>query len=421
MEKICLRGHFFMKKLKKIAFLLLFSLIIPIFSGCTSGSSSLYLTSFPSKIVYEIGEKVSFKGLKLESLNTDGTNCNVSVDFKNIEDVDTSTAGEKIVKITKGDLSVTFSIYVAHHVVESKEQLKQTINDSADGDIIYIKKGEYKPDSQEDESLYNILIDKKLTIIGDGSKKTLIHGNFLVGAMQIGEDFLPLEDFEQVKILNLGFVLDSTQTDGYLNYEGPYQKYDVFGAIKTFNSKKITISNCLFQGYSYGINASQVSDLTLTKNIFKNIKINGVKVTESIKNASICRNVFMDIGTNSLAMENGKQAGVGAVFLSFQDKGNAGVIVANNSFVRIGLNQGSKIYVSAGADELEADNSNKLTNGSYMNNSAIIFLVSASTNNLQVGGIILSMNNYGQTLENVRFGTNSENLIEQAGVYINEN
>ena len=410
-----------MKNLKNIAFLLLFFLIIPFFSGCTSGSSSLFLTSLPSKVVYDVGEKVSFKGLKVESLNTDGTNCNVSVNYEKLDNVDTSSAGEKIVKITKGDLSVTFSIYVAHHVVENKEQLKQTIKDSDDGDIIYIKKGEYKPDNHEDESLYNILIDKKLTIIGDGSKNTLIHGNFLIGAKQVGDDFLPIDDFEQVKILNLGFVLNSTQTDGYLNYEGPYQKYDVFGAIKTFNSKKITISNCLFQGYSYGINASRISDLSLTKNTFKNIKINGVKVTEDIKNASICRNVFMDIGTNSIAMENGKQAGVGALFLSFQDKGNAGVIVANNSFVRIGLNQGKKTYASAGADELELDRDNKLTKGSYMNNSAIIFLVSASTNNLQVGGIILSMNNYGQTLENVRFGTNSENLIEQAGVYINEN
>ena len=410
-----------MKKLKNFAFLLLFCLIIPIFTGCTSGSSSLYLTSLPNKIVYEIGEEISFKGLKVESLNTDGTTCNVRVDYSKIDSVDTSTFGEKIVKITKGDLSATFSIYVANRVVESKEQLKQTLSESQDGDIIYIKKGEYKPENDEDESLYNMVIDKQLTIIGDGSKNTIIHGNFLVGAKQVGEDFLPLDDFEQVKILNLGFTLNSTQNEGYLKYEGPYQKYDVYGAIKTFNSKKITISNCAFTGYCYGINASQVSDLTLTKNTFKNIKINGVKVTENIKNSSICRNIFMDIGTNSLAMENGKQAGIGALFLSFQDKGNAGVIVANNSFVRIGLNQGKKTYVSAGADELELDKANKLTNGSYMNNSAIIFLVSASSNNLQVGGIILSMNNYGQTLENVRFGTNSENLIEQAGVYINEN
>lgn len=410
-----------MKKSKKIAILLLFCLIIPFFTGCTSGSSSLYLTAYPNKIIYEIGEEVSFKGLKVESLNTDGTTCNVGVDLSKIDAVDTSTAGEKIVKVTKGDLSLTFSIYVANAVVENKDEFKQVLQNSSDGDIIYIKKGEYKPENENDESLYNMLIDKKLTLVGDGSKNTIIHGNFLVGAQNINDDFIPLEDFSQVKFLNLGFKLNSEVENGYLKFEGPYGSFDVFGAIKTFNSKQITISGCSFSGYSYGLNAGRIEDLTLTNNTFKNIKINGVKITENIKNSSFVKNVFMDIANGSIAMENGKQAGVGALFLSFQDKGNAGVIVANNSFVRIALNKNQNVYVSSGADELEADQSNKLISGSYMNNSAIIFLVSASTNNLQVGGIILSMNNYGQTLENVKFGTNSENLIEQSGVYINEN
>lgn len=409
-----------MKKSKKIAFLLFFCLIVPFFTGCTSGSSSLYLTAYPNKIVYEIGDEVSFKGLKVESLNTDGTTCNVGVDLSKIDKVDTSSAGEKIVKVTKGDLSLTFSIYVANVVVKNKDELKQVLQNSNDGDIIYIKKGEYKPESVNDESLYNMLIDKKLTIVGDGNKNTIIHGNFLVGAKDIDGDYIPLENFEQVKFLNLGFKLDSEVQNGYLKYEGPYDNYDVFGAIKTFNSKNVTISNCCFSGYAYGVNSNRIEDLTLTKNTFKDIKINGVKVTESIKSSSIVKNIFMDIGQNSIAMENGKQAGVGALFLSFQDKGNAGVIISNNSFVRIALNQGTKIYANSGADELETDQDNKLISGSYINNSAIIFLVSASTNNLQVGGIIVSMNNYGQTLENIKFGTNSENLIDQSGVYINE-
>ena len=144
-------------------------------------------------------------------------------------------------------------------------------------------------------------------------------------------------------------------------------------------------------------------------------------MTENIQNASICRNIFMDIGTNSIAMENGRQTVVGAMALAFNQKGNAGVIVANNSFVRIGLKTGEKIFTTSGADELELDTQNKIFNGSYINNSAIICLTSASTNNLQVSGIILSSNNYGQTLENIKFGLTKDNLISQSGVYINEN
>lgn len=410
-----------MKKLKIFVFLSLFCLIIPFFTGCTSGSSSLSLVAYPNKIVYQIGEEVSLNGLKVESLNTDGTSSKVFVNLDDVPKVDTSTAGEKIIKIKKDDLSLTFSIYVASIVVENKDELKQALKSCTDGDIIYIKKGEYMPENAQDDSLYNMVVNKEIVLIGDGSNNTIIHGNFLVGAKLVGEDYIPMDAFENVKILNLGFKLNSTVQNNCLTYEGPYGNFDVFGAIKTFNSQKVIISNCCFDGYSYGINCGKVDDLTLTKNTFKNIKINGLKVTENIKNSSICKNIFMDIGTNSIAMEDGKQAGVGAVFLSFQQKGNAGVIIANNSFVRIGLNQGEKVYTTLGADELELDKQNQLYYGSYVNNSAIIFLVSASTNNLQAGGIILSNNNYGQTLENIRFGTNEENLIEQAGVYINEN
>lgn len=410
-----------MKKLKIFAFLLAFCGIATLFSGCTSESSSLYLTAYPSRIVYEVGEEVSLFGLRIESLNTDGTTCNVSIKLDNIPKVDTSSAGEKLVKITKGDLSLTFSIYVANRVIESKDTLKQTLLDSQDGDIIYIKQGEYKPDSTTDDSLYNMVIDKQLTLIGDGSSKTVIHGNFLVGAQVVGEDYLPMESFENVKILNMGFKLDSKQNGNYLAFEGPYGKYDVFGAIKTFNSNNITVSNCIFNGFSYGINSTRIANLTLTKNTFKNIKVNAIKVTENIQNASICRNIFMDIGTNSIAMENGRQTVVGAMALAFNQKGNAGVIVANNSFVRIGLKTGEKLYTTSGADELELDTQNKIFNGSYINNSAIICLTSASTNNLQVSGIILSSNNYGQTLENIKFGLTKDNLISQSGVFINEN
>ncbi len=409
-----------MKILKKMSIFLIFCFIVPLFSGCTSGSSSLMITAYPNKMVYQVGEKFDYSGLKMESYNTDGTNCNTFVSPDEIGEVDTSTAGEKKVKITKGDLSTTFSIYVASKVVEKASDLKQAIAESVDGDIIYIKKGVYKPSDTTDESLYNIVIDKKLTIIGDGNKSTILHGNFLVGAKNINGDYIALDNFEDVKFINLGFQLESTQKDKYLTFEGPYENYDLFGAIKTFNSKNVFISGCSFNGYAYGINSDNIENLTLIKSEFRNIKINAVKVTNDIKSSTIAKNIFMDIGSNSLVLDGTKQGNVGALYLSFNKKGNAGVIVASNTFVRIGLKTGGLIYANRGADELDAMENVSLISGSYINNSAIVFLVSSSENNLEVGGIILSANNFGQTMENIVFGTNKDNIINHAGVYINE-
>lgn len=409
-----------MKNLKKIAILALIFVSVSFFSACSSGKSSLMITANPSKIVYEINEKFDANGLNIESFNNDGTTTKIFLSDGDIEEVDTSTAGEKVVKVKKDNLSTTFLIYVANHVVTQASQIKQVITDSNEGDIIYIKKGEYKPESNQDESLYNILIDKKLTIIGDGSKDTIIHGNFVVGARDEGGDFLPLDNFEGFKLINIGMKLDYTKKDKYLTYEGPYLNYDIFGAIKTFNSSKIYISNCSFMGYSYAINLDNITNLTLVNNTFRDIKINAVKVTNNIKNSTISKNLFMDIATSSIAMENSKQASIGALYLSFNSKDNAGVIISNNIFTRIALMNGDFNYVTPGADELETQENISLTARSYVNNSSIIALVSSAENNLEVGGIIISMNNFGTTLKNIAFGTNETNIVNQTGVIINE-
>ncbi|MBQ0017430.1 MAG: bacterial Ig-like domain-containing protein [Clostridiales bacterium] len=408
------------RKIRVVFIVIIMSFCSIIFTGCTSGQVSLFFTSYPSKIAYEIGEEVSFDGLKVEALNTDGTTTVQSISKDEISEVDTSSFGEKTVKITKGQISTTFKIYVANKVVNSKDNLKTVIENANDGDIIYIKKGEYKPDNNEDGSLYNILVNKKVVIIGDGKNSTVLHGNFLVGASESLGAYIPLENFEDVKFLNIGFKLDGSIENKYINYEGPYGNYDLYGAIKTFNTSKVLISGCSFSGYSYGINANNIDNLTMINNDFKDIKINALRVSSNIENSTISKNNFINIGFSSIVMENNKQGFVSALYLSFYKKGNLGVIISNNNFSRIGLLNGGYVYCNPGADELEANEELKLTKMSYVNNSAIIFLVSSTENNLEAGGIILSSNNYGKTLENISFGTDENNLINQSGVIINE-
>lgn len=406
--------------MKKSVFLLIFCLIIPLFAGCTSGGSSLFFTGFPNKIVYEIGEKVNFNGLSIESFNNDGTTTKINLSEKDLPEIDTSSAGEKVVQINKGELSTTFTIYIANTVVNSKDQLKTVIKNASDGDIIYIKKGEYKPDSVTDESLYNILIDKKLTLVGDGESSTIIHGNFLVGAREESNGYLPLDKFSGVKFINIGFKLNSRVKDRYNEFEGPYGKYDVFGAIKTYNTNDVTIINCSFVGFSYAVNADNISGLNLINNSFRNLKINAVRVNNDISNAVLTKNKFMDIGASSLVMENTKQGNVGALYFSFANDKNKGVIVANNTFVRTGLLTQKMVYNTSGADELETQENLALTKGSYVNNSAIVFLTSTSKNNLNISGVVFSNNNYGVALKNFAFNTTKDNFINQTGVIISE-
>lgn len=409
-----------MKIIKKSTILLIFCLIITFFSGCMSSKSSLFFTSYPNKIVYEVGETINHKGLSVESYNSDGTTTKINLTEKDLSLVDTSIAGEKIITIKKYNLSTTFSIYVANSVVNNKNEFKSIIQNANDGDIIYIKKGEYKPDNNADESLFNVLINKKITLIGDGENNTIIHGNFLVGAREESSGYLPLDNFSGVKFINLGFRLNSIVKNRYNEFEGPYGKYDVFGAIKTYNSSDVTIKNCSFNGYSYAVNADNISGLNLINNTFRNLKINAVKINNDISNAVLTKNRFMDIGASSLVMENAKQGNVGALYFSFANSKNKGVIVANNTFVRTGLLTQKLVYNNIGADELETQENLTLTSGSYVNNSAIVFLTSTSINNLSLSGVVFSNNNYGVALQNFCFNTTKENFVNQAGVLISE-
>ena len=409
-----------MKKVKKSVFLSIFCFIILFFTGCTSGASSLFFASLPEKIVYEVGEKVNLDGLCVKSYNSDGTTSKIMLGENDLPQIDTSLAGEKIVQINKGGLSTTFSIYVANIVVNGKEQLKNAIQNASDGDIIYIKKGEYVPSGATDESLYNIVVNKKITFVGDGANNTIIHGNFLVGAKEESNGYLPLDNFSGVKFINLGFKLNSTVNNRYNEFEGPYGKYDVFGAIKTYNTSDVTIKNCSFEGFSYAINSDNMSGLNLIDNTFRNLKINAVRINNDISNSMLLKNKFMDIGTSSLVMENSKQGNVGALFFSFASAQNKGVIVANNTFVRTGLITQELVYNTNGADELEAQENLLLTSGSYVNNSAIVFLTSTSTNNLNVSGVVFCNNNYGVARKNFAFNTTEDNFVNQTGVIISD-
>lgn len=407
-----------MKKIKILACFLSVIMVSLIFSGCTSMGVSLFLTAYPSKTAYEVGDELDLNGLKVERLNGDGTFTMQRISDDEVEPVDLSTPGEKTVRIVKGEMSTTFKVYVANVVVTVEDNVREKINSADDGDIVYFKRGEYQ--STETNNLSDIVINKSLTLIGDNPSETVFHGNFLVGVNKVGSNYVEIADFEKVNFFNIRFKLDYQLQNGFLTYEGNYGENDLNGAIKSFATKNLQVKNCSFSGYSYGINCRLADGLTVVKNTFRDIKIFAIKVDENTKNSSICQNIMMDIATSSLAFEDSHQGNVGAISLGFGEEGNAGVIVSRNTFARIALMQGDFVYVSPNSYELIVNETPNLSSMSYVSSSAIIFLRSSAGNNLNVGGVILSMNNYGTTLKNIAFGTNENNLINQNGIFINE-
>lgn len=412
--------------MKKILFNkigLIFALLISataLFSGCAMNAVSYHITNFPNKIIYEIGEKPNYAGLKIETTNSDGTNTMVGLNGAEISKVDTSTSGEKKVFVKKGSFSTAFNIYVASVVINDSDDLKEKFQALVDGDVVYLKAGNYVPKSSSDESYKDIVINKSVTIIGDGRGATKFYGNFIVGANLKNGNFESMQNAKDVKIFNIGFKLNYAIKNNLVNYSGPYGKVDKNGAINAFDTKNLSIKNCSFDGYAYGILGNNLNGLTIENNSFRNILKNAIKTTQDTRNASIYKNVFMDIAKNVISSDNNSQSSLGAIELAFAQKGNAGVIVCKNTFTRIGLCDSGFVFYDEASKTFSEQTREKLKTLSYINNTAIITLLSSAENDLDVSGIILSTNNYGQALTNIRLNTTASNNIDQNGVIVTE-
>ena len=412
-----------MKKYKilKFAFVIVvLCLCVSTLSGCASGAVNYYVSNFPNRLVYEVNEKVDLSGLKVETINSDGTNTMVSLKNAEISDVDTSTSGVKKVKITKGKLSTVFNIYVADIVITDSDNVKEKFSSAQDGDIVYIKKGNYIPKNNSDTSYQNVVVDKSLTIVGDGKDKTIFAGNFIVGANQIDNDFVAIQNFANVKIINIGFEIEYQQQDDFLQYSGPYGKTDKNGALRIFNTKNMLVYNCSFKGYAYGILGDDIKGLTVKKNMFRDLMICGIKTTKNTTNTTMFQNVFYDIAKNIVASDGTTQLSTGCIELAFANEGNAGVTLANNAFSRTSMKTGNIIYYDEQSKLFAEQTKEQIFNRSYINNSAIITLRSSTTDDLLVDGVILCNNNYGQALVNIRLNTTSDDTIDQNGVMITE-
>ena len=387
-----------------------------LFAGCSRAAIGYHVKQLPNKIVYQVGEQPNFDGLKIETINTDGTYSKFRFNAEHISSVDTSTPGTKKVIVQKGNMSLSFNIYVANIVVNDSDNLKDILTSSKDGDIVYLRAGNYVPQTNEDESYKDIIINKSLTIVGDGVNKTLFAGNFIVGANSNNGVFTKIENFENVTFYGIGFELKYQIKNNFISYSGPYGKTDINGAIRFFDTKNLNIANCSFIGYGFGVLGDSADGLSITNCTFKNIQKNAIKTTSETKNSTIFKNIFVDISKNLIAFDNNQQSDVGALILNFAEKGQKGVLICKNVFTRIALHDGDIVYFDD-TSKAEADaTKNNIFVNSYVNNSSVVSLLSSGADDLEVTGIILSNNNYAQTLQNINMGAKGTNTVNQNGV-----
>ena len=421
-KNIFLVNHKVMKKFVKSAYLKYFLVVVMIvvcgisLSGCAKGVLGYHIKNMPTKIVYQIGEEVKFDGLAIETINIDGTHNTLRFSSDNIKPVDTSTAGKKRVVIEKNNITVSFDVYVANVVVNDSDNIKDIFAGLNNGDIVYMRKGNYVAKDATDTSLKDIIINKSVTIVGDGKSNTIFGGNFVVGANFDGSVLTKIENFKDVLFLNLGFKLNYDVKNNFVQYQGPYGTTDTFGAVRCVDMQNLSFLNCSFEGYGYAIFAETISGLSVNNCEFRHIFKNAIKTTKNTKNTSIFKNAFMDIGTNVVSFDDEKQSQIGALFLSFADEGECGVSVCKNVFVRVAQHTGDVVYFDENSKTQAKASTTSLFKMSYISNSAVITLLSSTTDDLAVKGIVLGSNNYSDNLQILYLGANGSNTINQASI-----
>ena len=127
-------------------------------------------------------------------------------------------------------------------IVTEEDNLQEKINNAQQGDIIYLKKGNY--------TQYRIMVNKSLTIVGEDPEKTIISGNNQEDATVI-LDVLA----DDVIIKNLTFT---GAASGYPPGGGR--------ALILANVKNVTIQDCIIYACPYGIEISNSSNNNIMRN-----------------------------------------------------------------------------------------------------------------------------------------------------------
>lgn len=391
-----------MKKRISVLFLLIIVFLSPIFlSGCTHEMVSLYIYKMPNKLVYEKGEKLSTEGLKLKNIKTDSALLKVWLKDATFEGFDSETSGKKTITITYGDFSTSYTIFVANKVVTPSENLNDIIESASDGDIILLKEGKYSLDKP-------LEINSEIVIAGEKGKVE-IDGNVIIGGNFASGKYNYVNTINNVSLIGINFSTKNKVEENVLKFEKDYLNSNS-SCISAKNLKGLSVINCGFEGFSYGITSETATNCKFINNTFENLKIGGIEISKNCTNSLLKLNIFQNIGNGVVVMKDeNTQGNVFGVKIGFNQAENVGVTLFKNSISKIGLNNGNLVYISQ-------KSKGNFTTSNYMKNSAGIILYSSGENNLETSGISVFNNSIGTTLNNILYNTNKNDFLTSSSI-----
>ncbi len=392
-----------MKKFGIIISLVLISFSFMFFCGCTHEMVSLYIYKMPNKLVYEIGEELDLTGLELKNIKTDSALLKIYNNKANFSGFDSQTSGKKEVRISYGEFTTSFTVYVASKIVSTNEELKTAIENANDNDIILIKEGNYKLNSPLEIQNSNIVIG------GEGKDKTIIDSFVILGGYLDAGSINYSGTIENISFISVGFETRNSTENNIIKFENENLNQD-FACINAKDISNLNVLSCGFKGYSLAIKAQNLQNAFISSNTMNSLLIGGIETTNSTQNVSISKNIINMIGTNVVNVsKQSYQDYIFGIKLALNSEDNLGISIYKNSISKIAGKTGSLKYFN---EKIEGD----LNGLNYMNKSGAIIIYSTLKNNLQTKGVSIFFNSIGATLNNILYNTTTSNRVNSSSV-----
>lgn len=200
-----------------------------------------------------------------------------------------------------------YNVANAADFVQASQTIQETIDAAAPGDTLHISAGVYHE---------NIVINKPITIVGEGSANTIISGNYSGTTVEILSDNVSLCGFKICNAEKSAITL--TDVKNCKIRENLIDNISIFygRGIYAFNCENITVEDNDF---------ANISDEYVSFYLTKNSQIRGNNFTANMRYS---QPIFLSYSNNNV-IESNLVSGQGV-----ENEGGIGLLYSNNNIIR---------------------------------------------------------------------------------------
>jgi len=163
-------------------------------------------------------------------------------------------------------ISESNTFYVGGTGPGNYTRIQDAINDSSDGDIVFVYNGIY----------YEILnINKTITLVGENRNNTIIDANNKIDAIYLYSHNITIKNLKIQHAFRAGINLNSNKTDD-INISNNIFCFNCHGIHPYFSNKNLIISNNIFHDNNNGFTLVCSSNAIIYKNKFMNNSLWGM-------------------------------------------------------------------------------------------------------------------------------------------------